>query len=149
MLWSRGSPVPHCWLVLEAVGGRASLASSAAPHGSWACLTTWSISTPATAPSPLLSVVKLPSAKPVFGAKKVRDHYCRAVLLFFCFYGLFIWSGSMWDLSSPTRDRTRVPCCGNMEFWPPDCQGSPGWTSNYLLKLRLRWVIVSAHGLVL
>ena len=32
---------------------------------------------------------------------------------------------SMWDLSSPTRDRTRVPCSGSAESQPLDHQGSP------------------------
>ena len=32
---------------------------------------------------------------------------------------------SMWDPSSPTRDRTRVPCIGSAESQPLDRQGSP------------------------
>ena len=32
---------------------------------------------------------------------------------------------SMWDLSSPTRDRTRAPCSGSAESQPLDCQGIP------------------------
>ena len=56
--------------------------------------------------------------------------------VFVCFFFLtirhwilfyFIWpcQHSMWDLSSPTRDRTRAPCSGSAESWPLDHQGSP------------------------
>ena len=31
----------------------------------------------------------------------------------------------MWDLSSPTRDRTHTPCLGSVESQPLDHQGSP------------------------
>ena len=31
----------------------------------------------------------------------------------------------MWDLSSPTRDQTCVPCIGSVESYPLDRQGSP------------------------
>ena len=31
----------------------------------------------------------------------------------------------LWDLSSPTRDRTPVPCSRNLEPQPLYCQGSP------------------------
>ena len=33
---------------------------------------------------------------------------------------------SMWDLSSPTRDQSCVPCIGSTQSQPLDCQGSPG-----------------------
>ena len=38
-------------------------------------------------------------------------------------------SCSMWDLSSPTRDRTWAPCIGSTEFYPLDHHGSPSWDS--------------------
>ena len=31
----------------------------------------------------------------------------------------------MWDLSSPTRDKTLTPCSGSVEYKPLDHQGSP------------------------
>ena len=31
----------------------------------------------------------------------------------------------MWDLRSPTRDRTHAPCIGSAESKPLDCQVSP------------------------
>ena len=37
----------------------------------------------------------------------------------FCFYILVFWLRGMWDLSSPTRDRTHTPCIGrrNLKHW--------------------------------
>ena len=32
------------------------------------------------------------------------------------FYVLFFWPWGMWDLSSPTRDRTHTPCIGRQSF---------------------------------
>ena len=32
------------------------------------------------------------------------------------FFFLFSWSRSMWDLSSPARDRTVTACIGSVEF---------------------------------
>ena len=37
----------------------------------------------------------------------------------------FFWPHSVWDLSSPARDRTRVFYIGSMESQPLDGQGSP------------------------
>jgi len=34
------------------------------------------------------------------------------VTILLLFYVLVFWSRGMWDLSSPTRDRTRTPCFG-------------------------------------
>ena len=31
----------------------------------------------------------------------------------------------MWDLSSPTRDKTLTPCSGSVEYKPLDHQGNP------------------------
>ena len=42
----------------------------------------------------------------------------------FCFYFLAA-PCSIWDLSSPTRDRTLTPCTGSAESQPLDHQGSP------------------------
>ena len=33
----------------------------------------------------------------------------------------------MWDLASPTRDQTRVPCRRSIESELLDCQGVPSW----------------------
>ena len=41
---------------------------------------------------------------------------------------LFFFSAALhgvWDLSSPTRDQTRIPCIGSAESQPLDHQGSP------------------------
>ena len=37
------------------------------------------------------------------------------ILLIF-FYVLVFWLFGMWDLSSPTRDRTRTPCIGRQSL---------------------------------
>ena len=34
------------------------------------------------------------------------------VTILLLFYVLVFWPRGMWDLSSPTRDRTRTPCFG-------------------------------------
>ena len=39
---------------------------------------------------------------------------------FLCFFFLLVfWPWGMWDLSSPTRDRTRIPCTGrrSLNHW--------------------------------
>ena len=42
------------------------------------------------------------------------------------FYFIFFFFGhSMWDISSPTRDRTYSLCTGSSESYPLDPQGSP------------------------
>ena len=41
------------------------------------------------------------------------------VTILFLFYVLVFWPRGMWDLSSPTRDRTHTPCTGrrNLNHW--------------------------------
>ena len=53
---------------------------------------------------------------------------------------------SIWDLSSPTKDRTHASCIGSVESKPLDCQGSPEtsfywnqWSLSLLISFRL-WV---------
>ena len=43
------------------------------------------------------------------------------------FVYVFIYFFGTWDLSSPTRNRTRGPCIGSAESQPLDRQGSPGF----------------------
>ena len=38
------------------------------------------------------------------------------VTILLLFYVLVFWSRGMWDLSSPTRDRTRTPCIGRQSL---------------------------------
>ena len=38
-----------------------------------------------------------------------------SVFLFVCFFNCLAMPHGMWDLSSPTRDRTHAPCIGSME----------------------------------
>ena len=44
------------------------------------------------------------------------DHFLKVFIEFvttlLLFYALFCWPQGMWDLSSPTRDRTHTPCIG-------------------------------------
>ena len=35
---------------------------------------------------------------------------------FMYFYFFFFWPYCLWDLSSPTKDRTHAPCIGSMEY---------------------------------
>ena len=49
--------------------------------------------------------------------------HSQCILGTFFFFFLAMLCG-MWDLSSPTRDRTLVPCNGSMESQPLDFQGS-------------------------
>ena len=55
---------------------------------------------------------------------KVFTEFVTILLLF---YVLGLWPGAMWDLSSPTRDRTRTPCIGrqSLNHWTtrevPNC----------------------------
>ena len=41
------------------------------------------------------------------------------VTILLLFYVLVFWPGGMWDLSSPTRDRTHTPCMGrrSLNHW--------------------------------
>ena len=39
-------------------------------------------------------------------------YFCRSLLNWFCFMFLVFWPPGMWDLSSPTSDRTHTPCIG-------------------------------------
>ena len=43
-----------------------------------------------------------------------NEQFFSAVILFFYYYFLAVLR-SMWDLTSPTRDRTHSPCIGNAE----------------------------------
>ena len=49
--------------------------------------------------------------------------------------------GGTWDLSSPTRDRTRVPCSRSAESYPLDRQGSPhkSWFSIFTVLSITCW----------
>ena len=38
------------------------------------------------------------------------------VTILLLFYVLVFWPRGMWDLSSPTRDRTRTPCIGRQSL---------------------------------
>ena len=42
----------------------------------------------------------------------------------------------IWDLSSPTRDRTHAPCSGSPEFQPLDRQGSPT-ASSFITRIQI------------
>ena len=51
------------------------------------------------------------------------------------FFFLAMWS--MWDLSSPTRDRTQAPCIGGSESQPLDRQGSPSLCMGFWCQCML------------
>ena len=55
---------------------------------------------------------------------KVFTEFVTILLLF---YVLVFWPGGMWDLSSPTRDRTRTPCIGR--------QSLNHWTASFPLLI--------------
>ena len=62
----------------------------------------------------------------------------------YSFYYLFILASlwGMWDLNSPIRTRTWVPCGGCTESWPLDCLESPrlfSFLTWSLLKFKHRF----------
>ena len=67
-------------------------------------------------------------------------HACVRVCVRVCVLAV---PGSMHDLSSPTRDRTRAPCGGSMESSPLDHQGSP-W--NTVLTMPLKHLQIRSLG---
>ena len=50
-------------------------------------------------------------------------------------YVLVFWLRGMWNLSSPTRDRTRIPCIGRWSLNHWTCQGSPSWPVSLIMFL--------------
>ena len=56
----------------------------------------------------------------VLGAEELGSGSNLRIFCFVCFFFLAA-SHSMWDLSSPARDQTRVSCIGSSESLPLDC----------------------------
>ena len=52
--------------------------------------------------------------------------FFKLIIFFFIFYFFFFDLATWHAGSSPTRDRTQVPCVGSTESYPLDRQGSPG-----------------------
>ena len=52
-------------------------------------------------------------------------------------FSSFLRVGSMYSLSSPTRDWTSAPCSGTMESQPLDHQGSPFVILFFVLFLKV------------
>ena len=66
---------------------------------------------------------------------KVFIEFATMLLLF---YILVLWLWGMWDLSSPTRDRTRTPCIGRRSL--------NHWTAREVPKcgnLKIKWLTTS------
>ena len=59
----------------------------------------------------LLFTLQVPTVKPAFPLGEKSFH---SFFFLFCFV-LFCFSCGMWDLSSMTRDQTRIPCSGSTE----------------------------------
>ena len=89
-----------------------------------------------------LSFFLMLSFKPAFSVSSFTFTKRLFSSFFYCllFYFLAMLL-SMWDLSSPARDRTQAPCRGSSESYPLDHQRSP-----YLIIL---WLIVQLHSLSL
>ena len=65
------------------------------------------------------------------------------------FYVLVFWLRGMWDLSSPTRDRTRTPCIGmrSLNHWTT--REVPGCYYNVVTMGRSQMVVVEiACGII-
>ena len=65
------------------------------------------------------------------------------VTLLLLFYVLVFWPRGMWDLSSPTRNRTRTPCIGRQSLnrWTVrEVQGDLVWSVNYISSYGLEVV---------
>ena len=54
----------------------------------------------------------------------------------------------MWDLSSPVRDRTRVPCIGSAESSSLDHQGSPS-PDDFNMQPKLHFLLEPDHSLII
>ena len=63
--------------------------------------------------------------------------HCQTFSVCICAYFFFLaMPHGMWDLSSPTRDRTCAPCSGSMKSQPLDGQGSPTSVHFYLVVIE-------------
>ena len=75
------------------------------------------------------------------GKSLPQDILPRFSYFFFFFFFLAVPHG-MWDLSSPTSDRTYIPCIGSAESQPLDFQGSPfSWFSWVKFSLNCKPLI--------
>ena len=81
----------------------------------------WDLPGPVLKPiSPALAggfLTTVPPGKP--DVNHVKSLFIEFVTLLFLFYVLVFWPWGMWDLSSPTRDQTCIPCIGrqSLNLW--------------------------------
>ena len=69
-------------------------------------------------------------------------YFCRSLLNWFCFMFLVFWPPGMWDLSSPTSDRTHTPCIGR---WSLNCWAAREGPLFFITNTALAKLLICQH----